>query len=65
MVKEIGGVFIFFQFEDEYEKNRTLVRQPWYFKKALLVLNEFDGPSAIESVNLDWCPFWIQIQARQ
>ena len=53
-------VFIF-QFDDEYEKDRLLVRQPWSFNKSLLMLKEFDDYSSLENVNLDWRPFWIQI----
>ena len=27
----------------------------------MIVLQEFDGMTFPEEVNMDWCPFWIQI----
>ena len=43
------------------EKERVLIQQPWSFNKALLVMKEFDGKNTAESIELSWCPFWVQI----
>ncbi|XVF84584.1 hypothetical protein PTKIN_Ptkin17bG0048800 [Pterospermum kingtungense] len=53
-------VFVF-QFEDAIEKDRVLLGQPWTFNKSLLVLNDFDSSMFPEKVNMDWCPFWVQV----
>ena len=37
------------------------MRQPWSFNKSLLVLGNFAGHEKSEEVNLQWCPFWVQI----
>lgn len=42
-ISAIGGNRFVFQFSDEVEKDRVLVRQPWSYNKSLLVLQEFDG----------------------
>ncbi|OMP09047.1 Zinc knuckle CX2CX4HX4C [Corchorus olitorius] len=39
-----------FQFEDEAERDRVLVTQPWHFNKVLLVLKEYDGVERPEDV---------------
>ena len=66
-VKEVGDKMYVFQFEDRSEKDKVLVRQPWLFNKALIVLAEFDGFSSLEDVNMDWCLFlgsssWLAIE---
>ncbi|OMO68993.1 hypothetical protein CCACVL1_19721 [Corchorus capsularis] len=49
-VKEVGNRLFVFQFEDELEKDRAMVNQPWSFNKALLTLNDYDGYQSPESV---------------
>ncbi|XVE77534.1 hypothetical protein DITRI_Ditri13aG0070800 [Diplodiscus trichospermus] len=61
VVKKIGKQLFIFQFGDGSDKDKLLVRQPWLFNKALLVLQQFDGMQVPESINMDWCPFWVQI----
>ena len=43
------------------EKDRVFQKQPWSFNKSLLVLNEFDGHTHLDIVNMDWCTFNVQI----
>ena len=43
------------------EKDKVWVRQSWSFNKALIVLVDFDGYSSPSDVNMDWCPFWVQV----
>ncbi|XWS18212.1 hypothetical protein CRYUN_Cryun32bG0023500 [Craigia yunnanensis] len=37
-ITEVGNRLFIFQFEDNKEKERVLLRQPWSFNKSLLVL---------------------------
>ena len=60
-IKEVDDKVHVFQFQDETEKDRVLVRQPWSFNKSLIVFKEFDGLSLLDSINMEWCPFWVQI----
>ncbi|OMO72105.1 reverse transcriptase [Corchorus capsularis] len=43
MIKEAGDNLFIFHFEDEVERDRILVSQPWCFNRTLLVLKDFDG----------------------
>ena len=52
-IKEVGDKVYVFQFEDGSEKDKVLVRQPWSFNKALIVLADFDGFSFPTDVNMD------------
>ena len=61
IIKEVGDRVFIFQFDDEHENDRVLMRQTWSFNKSLIVLKEFDGYSSPKIVNLEWCSFWIQI----
>ncbi|XWS30332.1 hypothetical protein CRYUN_Cryun24cG0108200 [Craigia yunnanensis] len=56
-INEVGDKVFIFKFDDEYEKDKVLVKQPWLFNKSLLVLKEFDDYSSSKNFNLDWCPF--------
>ncbi|OMO67876.1 reverse transcriptase [Corchorus capsularis] len=60
-VSELGEKLYLFRFERVGEMNRILLQQPWNFNKALIVLNEFDGSSPPDAINLDWCSFWVHI----
>ena len=37
-ITEVGNRLFIFQFEDNEEKERVLLQQPWSFNKSLLVL---------------------------
>ena len=37
-IKEVGDRLYIFKFENQMEKERVLMRQPWTFNKSLLVL---------------------------
>ncbi|XVF85136.1 hypothetical protein PTKIN_Ptkin17bG0093900 [Pterospermum kingtungense] len=50
-----------FHFEDEGEKHKVLVRQPWSFNKSLFVLQEVSGNLSPKLIKFDWCPFWIHV----
>ncbi|XVF71961.1 hypothetical protein PTKIN_Ptkin12aG0082300 [Pterospermum kingtungense] len=60
-ITEVGEKVFVFQFEDAVEKDRVLLGQPWTFNKSLLVLNDFDSSMFPEKVNMNWCPFWVQV----
>ena len=60
-VNEVGPRLYVFQFQSNVEKERVLIKQPWYFNKSLLVIAPFDEKSKPEEFNLQWCCFWIQI----
>ena len=60
-IREVGCRLFIFHFDDNLEKERVLMRQPWSFNKSLLVLGNFAGHEKPEDVNLQWCPFWVQI----
>ncbi|XVF05112.1 hypothetical protein REPUB_Repub05bG0143600 [Reevesia pubescens] len=59
-LREVGDKIYIFSFEDNIEKERALLSQPWTFNKALLVLGEVDGFTTPDKMKLDWCPFWVQ-----
>ena len=52
-IKEVDDKVHVFQFQDETEKDRVLVRQPWSFNKSLIILKEFDGLSLPNSINIE------------
>ena len=60
-IREVGERLFIFQFEDEVEKDRVLQKQPWSFNKSLLVLKEINGDLRPEEVNMEWCPFTVQV----
>ncbi|OMO90013.1 reverse transcriptase [Corchorus capsularis] len=61
VVKEVGDNLFSFQFEDEVERDRVLVTQPWCFNRALLVLRDFGGLQSPEDISFDSCPYWMRI----
>ena len=52
VVKEVGERLFVFQFEDNMDKERVFMKQPWTFNKSLLILANFDGQSKPEEVML-------------
>ena len=36
-------------------------QQPWSFNKSLVVMKDFDGHNTPKSIEISWCPFWVQI----
>ena len=60
-IREVGDRLFLFHFEDILERDRILQKQPWSFNKSLMVLKEIDGNKQLEEVNMDWCPFRVQI----
>ncbi|XVF77926.1 hypothetical protein PTKIN_Ptkin14bG0087200 [Pterospermum kingtungense] len=50
-----------FNVDDEGDKDRVMVHQPWSFNKSLSVLQEFDKNLSPEKVNYEWCPLWVHI----
>ena len=51
-IKEVGDRLYVFHFEDNLEKERVRLTQPWSFNKSLLVLENFDGKVQPEEINL-------------
>ena len=43
------------------EKDRVLQKQPLSFNKSLLILQEINGDVKPKEVNMDWCPFTVQV----
>ena len=60
-IREVGERRFLFYFEDALEKDKVFQKQPWSFNKSLMVLNEFDGHTQTENVNMEWCAFNVQI----
>lgn len=60
-IKKITERLFTFHFGEEHEKDKVLLGQPWSFNKSLLLLNEMEEVSDPNQVNLDWCPFWVQV----
>ncbi|XVF22975.1 hypothetical protein REPUB_Repub12eG0217300 [Reevesia pubescens] len=60
-ITEIGDKIFMFSFGCILEKTRILQTQPWSFNKALLVLKEIDNMVRPDSLEMKWCPFWIQV----
>ncbi|XVF50675.1 hypothetical protein PTKIN_Ptkin04bG0121000 [Pterospermum kingtungense] len=60
-IREIGHRLFIFNFQSEMKKGKVILRQPWFFNKALLILKEFDGSEELESLDISHCPFWVQI----
>ena len=55
VIKEVGERLFVFQFEDNMENERVVMKQPRSFNKSLLVLEKFDEHS--KEVKLQCCPF--------
>ncbi|OMO59975.1 hypothetical protein CCACVL1_24498 [Corchorus capsularis] len=60
-VLEVGERVFLFQFEDELERDRVLVNQPWCFNRVLMVFREYDPDLAPETLSFDLFPFWVRI----
>ena len=63
VIKELGERLFVFQFVDNMEKERVVMKQPWFFKKSLLILEKFDEQSKSKEVELQWFPFWVQVHS--
>ena len=50
--KEVRDRLYIFKFENQMDKERVLMRQPWTFNKSLFVLQDFDGRIKPEEVDL-------------
>ena len=53
-VHEVGERLFIFHFKDQTEKDRVFQKQPWFFNKALIVLQEVDGHSNINAANMSF-----------
>ncbi|KAL8473856.1 hypothetical protein ACS0TY_030640 [Phlomoides rotata] len=54
------GLFIF-EFGDELECNRVLIKQPWNFSDSLIILAKIEGFEKPNDISLNVVPFWIYI----
>jgi hypothetical protein len=51
-----------FTFTNERDIIRVKKGGPWSFQRAMVVVNDFDGFSALSAVSLDFVWVWVQIQ---
>ncbi|XVF49266.1 hypothetical protein PTKIN_Ptkin03bG0254800 [Pterospermum kingtungense] len=61
VIREVGEKVYVFRFQLLQERNRVLMKQPRSYDKVLMILTEFDGLVSPTSIQLDFCPFWVQI----
>ncbi|OMO89468.1 hypothetical protein COLO4_19745 [Corchorus olitorius] len=61
VVKEMADKVYLFSFEEESDRHRVLVNQPWHFNRNLLALKGYDGVEKPETIIFYTCPFWIRI----
>ncbi|XVF53137.1 hypothetical protein PTKIN_Ptkin05aG0076000 [Pterospermum kingtungense] len=60
-IKEVRERLFLLPFGLWIEKAKVPTRQPWVFKKSLLVMRDMDEINNIEDVDMDWYPFWVQL----
>ncbi|XVF37799.1 hypothetical protein REPUB_Repub20aG0042000 [Reevesia pubescens] len=60
-IREVGDKLFIFHFANHTIKDRILLSQPWAFNRSLLVLKELNGLHEVDKINMEWCPFWVQI----
>ncbi|OMP01222.1 hypothetical protein COLO4_12052 [Corchorus olitorius] len=51
-IKEVADKVYLFNFEEEPDRDRVLVNQPWHFNKNLLALKDYDGVEKPEMLSL-------------
>ena len=65
IIQKVGERLFIFQFVDELQKDWVMQKQPWSFNKSLLLLKEIKREAKPEDIDIDWCPFMIQIHGLQ
>jgi hypothetical protein len=50
-----------FVFEDEADRERVIVGEPWAYDKHLVILQRIEEDEAIEEVAFQETSFWVQL----
>lgn len=60
-IKDMGDNILFFNFEDECDRERVLEHEPWTYDKHLVVFEKVIANVPISSLSFQFTSFWIQI----
>ncbi|XP_062028351.1 uncharacterized protein LOC133744227 [Rosa rugosa] len=48
-------------FDLRKDKNKVIKGGPWYFNRAPIIMQDYDGLSSLQSINLNTLYFWVKI----
>ena len=60
-IRDMNKNRLVFVFEDEADRERVLMGEPWAYDKHLIVLKRIEEEEAIEDVEFNRISFWVQI----
>ena len=60
-ITNVGDNILLFTFDQEVDAIKVLLREPWFYDRHLVVIQQFEGNNPIKEVEFNRVKFWIQI----